>query len=156
APTAKDGEFPIIFTDIQESTKLWSEATEDMKISLNLHNVLLRKLLEEYQGYEIKTQGDSFMVAFKDYLNAIRWMLRSQSELMKLDWPTNVMNFKETAFKVDKFGNIIFRGVRVRMGTAICNPDVHKDNVGKLDYFGNSVNLSARVASAANGGQIII
>ncbi|EFC43159.1 predicted protein [Naegleria gruberi] len=156
APTEKDESFPIVFTDIQQSTKLWNAAPDDMKIALELHNQLLRKLLAEYEGYECKSQGDGLMVAFRDPINALKWMLRSQVELMKLDWPEHLMDQEHAKFEVDNVGKMIFRGLRVRMGGGMCKPDVKKDSMDKVDYFGNDVNQAARVGSIAVGGQIVI
>ncbi|EFC43158.1 predicted protein [Naegleria gruberi] len=156
APTEKDESFPIVFTDIQQSTKLWNAFPEEMKIALELHNQLLRRLLDEYEGYECKSQGDGLMVAFRDPINALKWMLRSQVELMKLDWPEHLMDQEHAKFEVDNVGKMIFRGLRVRMGGGMCKPDVKRDKIGRIDYLGNDVNQAARVGSIAVGGQIVI
>ena len=96
------------------------------------------------------------MVAFKDPINAINWMLRSQLELMRVDWPERLMELENAHFEVDSIGKMIFRGLRVRMGGGMCKPDIERDSLGKIDYFGNDVNQAARVGSIAVGGQIII
>ena len=38
-------------------------------------------------GYEVKSEGDSFFVAFEDPMQAARWCLAVQTELLTLDWP---------------------------------------------------------------------
>ncbi len=49
-----------IFPAIQGSTKLWEKKEAAMRIALEQHNVVLRAVLRQCHGYEVKTQGDSF------------------------------------------------------------------------------------------------
>ena len=37
-----------------------------MTESLKLHNNLVRGYIERFHGYEVKTEGDAFMVAFQE------------------------------------------------------------------------------------------
>ena len=61
APT---GTVVLVFTDVQSSTQLWEQCGEAMQAALDVHNQVLRARLATTSGYEVKTQGDSFMVAF--------------------------------------------------------------------------------------------
>ena len=36
-----------------------------MKELLDLHNVIMRDVIRKHNGYEVKTEGDAFMVAFQ-------------------------------------------------------------------------------------------
>lgn len=46
--------------------------------ALTLHNEVLRTLIKRLEGYEVKTEGDAFMVAFSDPINAVNFCLRTQ------------------------------------------------------------------------------
>ncbi|HEY0093538.1 MAG TPA: adenylate/guanylate cyclase domain-containing protein, partial [Archangium sp.] len=61
APT---GWVALVFTDIEGSTRLWEHCSAGMREALEVHDRTLRARLEATHGYEVKTQGDSFMVAF--------------------------------------------------------------------------------------------
>ena len=64
--------FTIIFTDIQSSTSLWAEVPEEMGAALEVHHRLIRQLIKRHRGYEVKTIGDAFMIAFKEADDAVR------------------------------------------------------------------------------------
>jgi adenylate cyclase len=58
---------------------------------------------------------------------------------------------------VDADGNVIFRGLSVRMGIHWGKPVWEVDPVTKrMDYFGPMVNRASRVSSVADGGQITV
>merc|ERR1711988_1896472 len=62
----------------------------------------------------------------------------------------------ETA-QVEEKGNVIFSGMRVYMGMQVGEPTPKRaPTTGRWDYYGPCVNKSARVAHAANGGQVLI
>jgi len=57
----------------------------------------------------------------------------------------------------DADGNVIFRGLSVRMGIHWGRPVCEIDPVTKrMDYFGPMVNRAARIESVADGGQICV
>eukprot|EP00954_Amorphochlora_amoebiformis_P018642 1327444-Amorphochlora_amoeboformis.AAC.1 len=54
-------------------------------------------------------------------------------------------------------GKVLFNGMRVHMGMEVGRPTGKRaPTTGRMDYYGPSVNKSARVAHAANGGQVLI
>jgi len=85
------GQLALVFTDIKNSTALWETNPIDMRNSIKLHSMRMRSLLKQYGGYEVKTEGDSFMVSFADLMSAINWCIDVQNELIKIDWPKNIL-----------------------------------------------------------------
>ena len=57
-----EGEVTLVFTDVQSSTLQWEHRPEAMAASLVIHNQIMRKLITKHKGYEVKTEGDAFMV----------------------------------------------------------------------------------------------
>ncbi|MES1199253.1 MAG: adenylate/guanylate cyclase domain-containing protein [Pseudomonadota bacterium] len=63
----------VLSTDIADSTAHAGELGDDAWVDLlNLHNRAARKEIERFQGVEINTAGDSFMVAFDGPGRAVR------------------------------------------------------------------------------------
>ncbi|MCP4867142.1 MAG: hypothetical protein GY898_00305 [Proteobacteria bacterium] len=144
--TAPTGEVTLVFTDIQGSTALWETMPRAMSEALAVHDALLRETLRDLDGYEVKTEGDAFMVSFARPEGALAWCLVVQEGLSKMPWPSEIL-VSETAKE----------GLRVRMGIHTGSPECRVDPMtGRMDYFGSMVNRAARISSAANGGQILI
>ena len=78
--TAPIGEVTLVFTDVEGSTALWEAAPVEMREALELHDQLMRRTIDEYQGYEVKTEGDAFMVAFQHPKDALAWCLAVQND----------------------------------------------------------------------------
>lgn len=153
APT---GVVTLVFTDVQGSTSLWDHHTEAMRAALDVHNLLLRGLVAEHLGYEVKTEGDAFMLAFSEPQQAVHFCLRAQQSLLQAPWPPVILTTDDAGEVKDGWGRVIWRGLRVRMGLHVGSPDCRiSDLTGRMDYFGPMVNRAARVAGSAHGGQII-
>eukprot|EP01116_Phalansterium_solitarium_P007479 TRINITY_DN2018_c0_g1_i1.p1 TRINITY_DN2018_c0_g1~~TRINITY_DN2018_c0_g1_i1.p1 ORF type:complete len:1271 (-),score=433.53 TRINITY_DN2018_c0_g1_i1:413-4225(-) len=151
------GEVTLVFTDVKCSTELWELDPKAMCSALSLHNELLRKLMEQYYGYEIKTEGDAFFVAFASVENALRWSLEVQQQLLKLDWPESLFAHRFAAEERDSSGDVLYRGLRLRIGIHTGAPTCAKDPVThRMDYLGPMVNRAARIASMAHGGQTVL
>lgn len=154
APT---GEVSLVFTDIKNSTLLWETYPIAMRSAIKMHNVLMRRQLRIIGGYEVKTEGDAFMVAFRTVTSALLWCFTIQSELLNVQWPQEILNSVNGQEVVDADGNVIFRGLSVRMGIHWGTPVCEVDPVTKrMDYFGPMVNRASRISSVADGGQITV
>jgi adenylate cyclase len=154
APT---GEVSLVFTDIKNSTMLWETYPNPMRSAIKMHNELMRRQLRIIGGYEVKTEGDAFMVAFRTVTSALLWCFTIQSQLLEVQWPQEILSSVNGQEVVDPDGNIIFRGLSVRMGIHWGTPVCEVDPVTKrMDYFGPMVNRASRISSVADGGQITV
>ncbi|KAF3395032.1 hypothetical protein DPV78_008581 [Talaromyces pinophilus] len=151
------GDLAIIFTDIKKSTSLWETCPEAMRSAIQIHNDILRRQLGIVGGYEVKTEGDAFMVAFSTTSAALLWCFNCQTQLLEAEWPKEILEQPQCKERYDKDGNLIFRGLSVRMGTHWGEPVCEKDPVtNRMDYFGPMVNRASRISAVADGGQIFV
>ena len=127
------GTITFLFSDMSGSTRLVAELGPAVFADvLERHNTLLRTAFAAHAGIERGTQGDSFLVMFREAPAAIAAAGDAQRALAAVEWPAG-------------------REIRVRMG-------IHT-GVGILggdDYVGLDVNRAARIASAAHGGQVLV
>eukprot|EP00727_Mastigamoeba_balamuthi_P013701 m51a1_g8954 putative serine threonine kinase (1680) ;mRNA; r:1026291-1032121 len=151
APT---GYIALVFTDIQGSTSLWEWNPSVMKASLKLHNEIMRACFRAHRGFEVKTEGDAFMIAFQSPLDALMFCQEAQHMLLGAKWDPLLLT-QQSCAEVVVDGVVSFRGVRVRMGIHFGDADAEA-NAGTVDYFGPTVNKAARVAALAQGGQIFV
>ena len=150
------GQVAMVFTDIKNSTSLW-ETNPGMQTAMRMHNSLLRRQLRIIGGYEVKTEGDAFMVSFPSVTSAILWCFTCQLQLLNEDWPREILESEDGREVWDSHGELIARGLSVRMGIHWGNPVWEKDPITRrMDYFGPMVNKSARVSASADGGQIMV
>ncbi len=133
------GNVTLVFTDIQDSSRMWEKHGRAFEPVLALHNQVVREQIGSHEGYEVKTEGDAFMVAFAEADAALLFCLHTQQALAQAPWPAAVGE------------------IRVRMGLHSGEPICSADpRTGHTDYFGPVVNRAARVASAGHGGQVLL
>jgi class 3 adenylate cyclase len=158
---APSNQVTFVFTDVQSSTTLWEKVPDAMDSALEQHDRILRELLRKYNGYEVKTEGDAFMVTFFTALDALLWCCEVQHRLVEAEWHEDLLQMpsakKEFATNPEsKVETVVFNGIRIRMGVHTGYPNCRRNPVtGRMDYFGPVVNRSARVSDTAHGGQIV-
>ena len=146
----------LVFTDIEGSTVLWEHFGDEFIDILDIHNRIMRKSIQAHCGYEVKTEGDSFMIAFPEPSDAVRFCLDAQHMLNEANWPDELRSPNISSLSGTNTDGT-FRGLRVRMGIHTGNPVERKDPVtGRSDFFGPDVNRAARLSSAGHGGQLLI
>jgi predicted ATPase/class 3 adenylate cyclase len=147
----------LVFTDIEASTVLWERVPDVMRVALELHDDCMRAAISAHGGYEVRTEGDAFKVAFGSPATGVQWALDVQRRLMELPWPDGLADQPEAADVQDSGGNVLLRGLRVRMGGHTGFPEhrVHP-TTGRMEYDGPMVNEAARIAAAPQGGQFLV
>lgn len=130
-----DGIVTIMFTDLEGFTDL-TESIGDQAAHelLGKCNSLIRGAITEAQGYEVKTIGDAFMVAFRSARAAVHCALQMQRAIQEF----NGSNAPE-------------QRLSVRIGINTGEP-IKQGN----DFFGSAVNLAARIERKAEGGEILV
>ena len=130
---APDGTVTIMFSDIEGSTAKTEELGDRRWMEvLREHNAIVREHLAAHEGFEVKSEGDGFMLAFQSARKAIQCAIETQRA------------FAERAESSDV-------PIRVRMG-------LHTGEMIKEgdDFFGKHVILAARIAAQADGGEILV
>lgn len=162
-------EKPIfVYTDIESSSALWAQAPENvMDEAQDMHDDLLRYALPLFHGYEITTVGDAFQLAFHTIEEAVAYCLEVQLRLLNAKWPSELEGITpstKTEWVMDGLKpQILFRGIRVRMGIHDASVDQEGDLVmhvhpvtGKAVYIGASELIAREVGDVGFGGQIIV
>ncbi|KAH7400085.1 adenylate cyclase [Cadophora sp. MPI-SDFR-AT-0126] len=151
------GDLSIVFTDIKSSTLLWETYPSAMRSAIKLHNEVMRRQLRIIGGYEVKTEGDAFMVSFPTATSALLWCFAVQQQLLEVQWPSEVLSSFLGQEVYDNDHTLIFKGLSVRMGIHWGAPVCEHDPVTRrMDYFGPMVNRASRISSVADGGQITV
>lgn len=151
------GDVSLVFTDIKNSTLLWETYPNAMRSAIKQHNELMRRHLRLIGGYEVKTEGDAFMVAFPTVTSALLWSFTIQSQLLEVQWPQEILNSVSGQEVRDADGTVLFKGLSVRMGIHWGQPVCEVDPITRrMDYFGPMVNRAARIEGVADGGQITV
>eukprot|EP01062_Namystynia_karyoxenos_P032884 TRINITY_DN2421_c0_g2_i1.p1 TRINITY_DN2421_c0_g2~~TRINITY_DN2421_c0_g2_i1.p1 ORF type:complete len:898 (+),score=247.39 TRINITY_DN2421_c0_g2_i1:246-2696(+) len=146
----------MCFTDIERSTDLWEAHPQGMFSGLQLHNAVLRSIAAQTGGYEVKTIGDSFMLAFPDAVSACSFALAAQEGLLTAEWPEDLVQHPLCAPTASADGELLWHGLRVRMGIHCGDARVQLNPVtGRKDFFGPTVNTAARVESELRKGGLI-
>jgi class 3 adenylate cyclase/tetratricopeptide (TPR) repeat protein len=132
AHAAPDGTVTIMFSDIEDSTVLTERlGDQSWQELLRKHNELIREQLRAHDGYEVKTMGDGFMVAFRSAKKGLDCAIATQR-----------------AFDAHNAGA---EPIRVRIG--LHAGETIKDGD---DFYGRNVIVASRVASQAKGGEILV
>ncbi|MFN8160767.1 MAG: AAA family ATPase [Solirubrobacterales bacterium] len=131
---APDGSVTILFSDIESSTAMTERLGDERWLAvLRDHNEVFRERLAAHGGYEVKNQGDGFMLVFPSPAGALRCAVEVQR-----------------AFEA-RAGERPDERIRVRIG-------LHTGEAiaSEGDFFGRNVILAARIAAQARGGEILV
>lgn len=121
----------ILFSDIESSTERATEMGDAAWFTmLEAHNRVIRTEMGRFGGREVKSIGDGFMLVFPSVRRALRFAGRVQQIIESESGPD----------------------LRVRMG--LHTGEAIVDQRG--DLFGRHINLAARVANLASGGQVLV
>lgn len=124
-----DGRVALVFSDIEGSTERNAALGDREWVAvLERHNAVIEREVSAHGGFVVKNQGDGFMLAFRDPVDAVRCCIAVQRAL-----PERVA------------------GIRVRMGVHV-GTSVRRGD----DLFGLDVAMASRVADVATGGEIVV
>jgi len=130
---APDGTVTLLFSDIKGSTALTEHLGDAAWMELlREHNRIMRQQVNAHGGYEVKSMGDGFMIAFGSASDGLRCAVAMQQAFATLN--------------ADAEQSITVR-IGLHTGEAVKEAD---------DFFGTHVNLAARIGAAADGGQILV
>jgi predicted ATPase/class 3 adenylate cyclase len=130
--TLPTGTLTFLFTDIEGSTRLMVELGDRYPQLQMTHHELLRKAFQSNAGHELRTEGDSFFCVFASALDACTAAAAAQRSFKEHEWPEGA-------------------ALRVRIG-------LHTGEAPLMggEYIGLDVHHAARIAGAANGGQVLL
>jgi len=133
AHAAADGRLTILFSDIEDSTLITERLGDRRWLEvLRAHNALFRRLVPAHGGFEVKNQGDGFMLVFGDSGRALECAAAIQRELA---------------------GGEPVEGERIRVRIGMHAGEAIRE---EGDFFGRSVVVAARIAARAQGGEILV
>jgi class 3 adenylate cyclase len=128
----------FLFTDLKGSTEMYGRLGDLNAYALvREHFAVLEKAVQHHSGAVVKTIGDAVMAVFSRPTDAISAALNILED---------VDQFNETHDST---------GIILKIG-AHCGPSIAVTLNENLDYFGQTVNIAARVQSLAEAGEICI
>jgi class 3 adenylate cyclase len=131
-------EITLMFTDLKGSTALYERVGDARAYHVvREHFAFLAGIVRDHDGAIVKTIGDAVMAAFADPASAMRAALAIQRK---------VESFNATHGE----GAIV---IKLGLHKGPCIAVTLND---RLDYFGSTVNLAARLQGQSVGGDIVI
>jgi class 3 adenylate cyclase len=130
------GTLTVLFTDLRNSTQLYREIGDATAFGRVMnHFDVLKKVIAEEDGALVKTIGDAVMAVFRRPASALKAMLSAQEMLAAPPHGNAPLTLKA--------------GVHTGPCIAVTLND-------RLDYFGSTVNMAARLESLSTGNDVII
>lgn len=142
------GRIAFLFTDIKGSTDLYNRVGDARAYGfVREHYAVLTRAVREHDGAVVKTIGDAVMAAFTDPANALGAALAMRDDIAAF----NRHLAAETGAEPGK--NSVAIIVKIGLHSGACIAVTLND---RLDYFGRSVNLAARLQGESAGGDIVL
>jgi len=127
------GTVTFLFTDIEGSTKLARENSENWNAMQEKHHGILQNAMDSNHGYVFQIVGDAFCVSFHNVKDALKAGADAQKDLYAENWGISQ--------------------VKVRMGIHTGSAEL-KSNGEYQGYL--SLSHVQRLMSAGHGGQVLI
>jgi class 3 adenylate cyclase len=130
------GTLTILFTDLKHSTQLYREIGDATAFGRVMnHFDVVKKSIAEHDGAVVKTIGDAVMAVFRSAADGLCAMLEVQQTLAAP--PDGSMPL----------------ALKAGLNTGPCIAVTLND---RLDYFGSTVNMAARLEGLSTGADVII
>jgi class 3 adenylate cyclase len=130
------GSVAIVFTDLKSSTQLYREIGDAVAFGRVLsHFDVVKGCIADEGGAVVKTIGDAVMAVFTRPAPALRALVRAQASLAA---PSN-----------GSFPLSLKVGIHYGPSIAVTQND-------RLDYFGSTINVAARLEGQSTGGDVIV
>ncbi len=127
------GSITLMFTDLRESTRLYRKIGDAPAFGrVREHFRMLENEIAAEGGAIVKTMGDSVMAAFRNPIEALRAMWKAQVKIAERGEP------------------MLWLKAGMHKGPCIV---VNLND--RLDYFGSTVNIAARLPGFSLGGELI-
>lgn len=131
------GDVTFLFTDLQDSTGMYERVGDVRAFDLvRLHFHVLEEATSRHRGAIVKTIGDAIMARFDEPAQAVRTGLEMFERLERLN-------------RSSQTGLVLKIGVHH-------GPAIGVSSRGRVDYFGQAVNVAARVGAIAAAGQLVL
>jgi class 3 adenylate cyclase len=130
------GTLTVLFTDLKNSTRLYRDIGDATAFGRVMnHFDVLKRAIAEADGALVKTIGDAVMGVFRNPASAVTAMLRAQEELAAPPEGTAPLTLKA--------------GIHIGPCIAVTLNE-------RLDYFGSTVNMAARLEGLSTGNDVVI
>jgi class 3 adenylate cyclase len=130
------GTLTVLFTDLRHSTQLYREIGDATAFGRVMsHFDVVKKSIAENDGAIVKTIGDAVMAVFRSASDGLLAMLEVQKALAEPDDGSRPLQLK------------------AGLNTGPCIAVTLND---RLDYFGSTVNMAARLECQSSGSDVII
>jgi predicted ATPase/class 3 adenylate cyclase len=128
----------FLFTDLEDSARLWDRDPQAMELALARHDELLNGAVASVDGRVVKHTGDGLLAVFPAASNAVQGAVEVQRRVSFETWPTD-------------------ERLRVRVGIHGGPSDSPDDGwfTRGDDFVGPALHRCARLMAAAHGGQIV-
>ncbi|MFN2235286.1 MAG: ATP-binding protein [Anaerolineales bacterium] len=128
------GTVTFLFTDIQDSTRLWDQDPKTMSQALVRHDEIIESLTQQQNGFIVRPrgEGDSRFAVFVRAIDGVAAAAAIQRAFAAERWPREC-------------------SLSIRMGLHTGEGEFYAG-----DYYGTAVNRCARLRGLAHGGQTII
>lgn len=128
------GSITLMFTDLRNSTKMYREIGDAPAFGrVREHFEILEQAVAAEGGAIVKTMGDAIMAAFRKPISAVRAIWDVQNQLSAQGEPA----------------------LSIKVGIHF-GPCIVVNLNDRLDYFGSTVNITARLPHFSEGGELIV
>jgi class 3 adenylate cyclase len=137
------GRVALLFSDLKGSTALYQAIGDASAYHLvRDHFAFMAKVIREHDGAIVKTIGDAVMAAFVSPAEAVRAAIGIQRQ---------VAAFNRDSHMAEGASPPIVIKLGVHSG-----PTIAVTLNERLDYFGSTVNMAARLQGQSEGGDIVL
>jgi class 3 adenylate cyclase len=127
------GSVTLMFTDLRDSTRLYRKIGDASAFGrVREHFEILEKSIASEGGAIVKTMGDAVMATFRQPIAALRAVWNAQTKIAEYGEP------------------MLWLKVGIHKGPCIV---VNLND--RLDYFGSTVNITARLPAFSQGGELV-